>query len=186
MRREGGVFGQATPDRSIALPAMSATSPLFSIALPTAPKLLLTASVRVPLLPLPFPLFLLLPFQLPSRSLPLKLFSGFLNTDLGFLEILGKAGMSPVFASLAFGAESREVERTQFVLLHVLVCAVRAERAEASIVMWARWPFRFRIYMQVEAVIAVGTGQGAGVVRAFGHSAQVVFMQKLACISLLA
>jgi len=63
--------------------------------------------------------------------------------------------MRTVLAALALGTEAAEVERTQLLFLVVFERAVRAELAEASVVVRARWPLSFGVDVEVEAVIAV-------------------------------
>jgi len=57
---------------------------------------------------------------------------------------------------------------------------------EASVVMRARRSLGFGIDVEVETVVTVGAGLGSGVVRAFWHSSQVVFVKELACLAFLA
>lgn len=46
-----------------------------------------------------------------------------------------------------------------------------AEGAEAAVVVWARGDFGGGVDVQVEAFVAVGAEEGAGVLVAFGHAA---------------
>lgn len=65
-------------------------------------------------------------------------------------------------------------------------CTVRPERTETAIVMRARGPLGLGIDVEVEAVVAVGAREGAGIVRALGHAAQIVLVEELARLALLA
>ncbi len=68
----------------------------------------------------------------------------------------------------------------------MLVGAARAQRTEAALVVRARGPLRCRVDVQIEAVLPVRARLVAGKVAALGHPAQVILVQELACLRLLA
>lgn len=94
--------------------------------------------------------------------------------------------MSPVFASRSFRAEPSEIKRTQSRLLVVLQGAIGTERTEASVVVGTCWSLRFGVDVKVEAVVAVGAGLGARVVGTLGHAPEVVLVEELTGLALLA
>lgn len=81
-----------------------------------------------------------------------------------------------MLAGLAFWTETTEVKWTQFLLLVVFERAVRAQRAEASVVVRAGWSLGFGVDVEVETVVAVRAHLGARIVLALGHAAKVVFV----------
>lgn len=65
--------------------------------------------------------------------------------------------MCPVLALWPSRTESTQVERTYPLLLVMFERAMWAERTKATVVMWTRGSFGFRINVKVQAVIAVRT-----------------------------
>ena len=120
--------------------------------------------MRIPLFSFAFPFFFLLALELPLHAFPLQFFWRFLHAHLWVLEILRKPGMRSVLARLAFRTEASQVELTQLLFLVVFQCAYWAKWAEASIVVGARWPLRLGVDVEVETVVAIGAGKGAGIV----------------------
>lgn len=94
--------------------------------------------------------------------------------------------MGTVLAAFALWTEAAQVKRAQLVFLVVLQRAVWAEWAEAAVVVWARGALGIGVQVEVEAVVAVGAGLCAGVVGAFGHAAEVVFVEEFAGFALFA
>lgn len=83
------------------------------------------------------------------------------------------------------GTEPREIVHAQLPP-HVLLRAQRAQRTEAHVVVRARRQLRQRVDVQVQALLAVGAVAVAHEEVALGHLAQVVLVQKLALLALLA
>lgn len=94
--------------------------------------------------------------------------------------------MRTVLAGFTFRTEACQVEWTQFIFLIVLQSTVRAQWTEASIVMRTWRALRFRVDVEVQAVVAVRTCLGACVVGTFGHATQIILVQELARLTLLA
>lgn len=94
--------------------------------------------------------------------------------------------MGSIFALPSFWTEASQIEWTQLVLFVMFQGAYWSKRAEAAIVVRTGGPFRLWVYMEVQAIVAVRTCEGAGVVRAFGHAPEVVFVQEVAILALLA
>lgn len=88
-------------------------------------------------------------------------------------------------ASLSIGAESGQIEHAE-PPADMPLRAERAQFTESSVVVFAWGKPGFFAHMLIEAIVTVGTVSGAREGLAFGHSAQVVFMQILALHSLLA
>lgn len=83
------------------------------------------------------------------------------------------------------GAEPGEVEGTQLPP-HVLLRAPGPKRAEAHVVVRARRQPAQRVDVQIQALVAVGAVPVAHEEVALGHLAQVVLVQELAVLALLA
>lgn len=83
------------------------------------------------------------------------------------------------------GAEPGEVERAQLPP-DVLLRAPRPQRAEAHVVMRARRQPAQRVDVQVQTLVTVGAVPVAHEEVALGHLAQVVLVQELAVLALLA
>lgn len=93
--------------------------------------------------------------------------------------------MRPRLALRPIGTEAREIVHAQLPP-HVLLRAQRAQRTEAHVVVRARRQLRQRVDVQVQALLAVGAVAVAHKKVALGHLAQVVLVQKLALLALLA
>ncbi|KAK5636863.1 hypothetical protein RRF57_012575 [Xylaria bambusicola] len=101
------------------------------------------------------------------------------------IQILIPAGMSPFLARFTIGTEASEIAQAQLPS-HMSLAAIRAERAEAAVVVWARREFGQRVDVQVQTLVAVGAVPVAHEEVAFGHLAQVIFVQELASFALFA
>jgi hypothetical protein len=84
--------------------------------------------------------------------------------------------MRPILAAPTFWTEASQVEWTELIFLDVLQRAVWTEWTESAIVVRTRRPLGFGVDMEVQAVVAVGACERAGVVGAFRHAAQVVLV----------
>lgn len=93
--------------------------------------------------------------------------------------------MRTFLAILAIGAEASQVIRAELPT-DVLLGAVRAQRAEALVVVRARGQLGLGVDVEVEALVAVGAVAVADEEVALGHLAQVVLVQELAALALLA
>lgn len=130
------------------------------------------------------PLFLSHPLLLLLQSLLFDLFLALLYLDFWFLQICREPSMRPSFTCWAVGTETCQIEWTDFVSFHMLVCTVWTKRTESSIVVGTRWTFGFGIDMEIEAVFAVGASAGTGVIGAFWHATEVVLMKEFATVAL--
>ena len=149
------------------------------LAVPITPKPTPTL-MSIPLVPLPLLLFPLHHLALTLQLLRLKLLSALLHTRLRFLEISRIPRVSTVLAAFPLWTKPAQVKRTQLVFLVVLQRTVWTEWTEAAVVVWARGALSIWVQMQIETVVAVGAGLCAGVVGAFGHAAEVVFVEEFA------
>ena len=93
--------------------------------------------------------------------------------------------MSALLTGLTVGAEAAEEVRTDGAT-DVLLAAVGAEGAEAAIVMRTRGQLALGVDVEVEALVAVGAVAVAEEEIALGHLAQIVLVQELARLPLLA
>lgn len=129
---------------------------------------------------LPLPLLLSPRLFLPQCPLTLQLLLRLLGTHFGLLQVVLPAGVGAFLALLAVGAEAGEIVAADAVFSDVLLSAAGSKGAEAAVVVGAGRAFGLGVDVQVEAVVAVGAGQVSGVVVAFGHPSQVVFVKELA------
>lgn len=89
-------------------------------------------------------------------------------------------------ACFAIRTEARHVETTDVLLFYVACGAIRSQRTETSLVVVARRLLEVRIYVQEEALVAIGAKPVARELYAFGHLAKVVLVQELTGIAFLA
>ncbi|KAL7821923.1 hypothetical protein V8C26DRAFT_391403 [Trichoderma gracile] len=146
-------------------------------------------SVPLPPLPEPIPIVIssiLLLLQLQLLHLQLELLLTLLRA-LGhrLLQVLGPLRMRANLALRPVRTEPREIEDTQLPP-HVLLRTHRPQRTEAHVVVRTRRQLRQRIDVQVQTLLAVGAVPVAHEEVALGHLAQVVLVQKLAVLALLA
>lgn len=94
--------------------------------------------------------------------------------------------MWATFALWAFRTEAGKIKEAYVGLLVVLEGALWAEWAETAVVVRACRTLRFGIDVEIEAVVSVRASLRAGVIGAFGHAAEVVFVKKLASFAFLA
>lgn len=93
--------------------------------------------------------------------------------------------MGTLLAVRTFRAEAGKVEAAQLAA-NVLFGAVGPEGAEAHVVVRAGWQTTLRVDVEVEALVAVGAVAVAHEEVALGHLAQVVLVEELAVLALLA
>lgn len=101
------------------------------------------------------------------------------------LEVAVPARVGPLLAGAAVGAEAGEVVRAQLAA-DVALAAAGAQLAEAALVVGAGRQLAARVDVQVQALVAVGTVAVAYEEVALGHLTQVVLVQELAALALLA
>ncbi|KAL8305503.1 hypothetical protein RB597_003701 [Gaeumannomyces tritici] len=108
-----------------------------------------------------------------------------LDPDGGLLHLGVPARVRALPARPPIRAEAAEVVRAQLAP-HVLLCAPRPQRAEALVVVRTRGQLGLRVDVEIHALLAVLAEAVAEVKVALGHLAQVVLVQELAAIALLA
>lgn len=135
--------------------------------------------------PIPKPI----PIIIPPKHLPhirLHLILALLRAlRHRLLQILGPLRMRPHLALRPIRTKPREIVRAQLPP-HVLLRAQRAQRTKAHIVVRTRRQLRQRIDVQIQTLLAVGAVPVAHEEVALGHLTQVVLVQKLALLALLA
>lgn len=82
-------------------------------------------------------------------------------------------------------AKSRKIKLAQRASI-MRLGTMRSERTEAAIVVQARRELRRGVDVQIETLVAVAAVEGSHVLVAFGHAAQVIFVEELALVALLA
>lgn len=101
------------------------------------------------------------------------------------LEILLPAWMRTLLTRLPIGTETRQVIRAQ-PPPHMLLTAIGPQRTEALVVVRAGRQLALGVDVEVQALVAVGAVAVPHEEVALGHLAQVVLVQELAALPLLA
>ncbi|TLS24791.1 hypothetical protein PpBr36_08472 [Pyricularia pennisetigena] len=153
----------------------------FAIPLPIA------SPPITPLLTTPVAVFVIIVGASPRRRKAQGVVLANLLFDLDGRRVeLGiPARVGALLAQPAVGAEAAEVVGAQ-VAPDVLLAAPGAERTEALVVVRTGRQLALRVDVQVQALLAVLAVAVADVKVALGHAAQVVLVQELAPVALLA
>ncbi|TLD28624.1 hypothetical protein PspLS_03623 [Pyricularia sp. CBS 133598] len=139
-----------------------------------------------PLLSTPIAVFVIIVSTSPrGETHRILLTSRLLDLDRRRVELWIPAGMSTLLTQPPVGTEAAQIVGTQ-VPPDVLLAAPGAERAKALVVVRTRRQLALRVDVQVQTLLAVLAVAVADVKVALGHAAQVVLVQELAPVALLA
>lgn len=114
-----------------------------------------------------------------------RLFVHHVRLGDGLLEVLIPPRMRALLTRRTVGAEAGEVARAQLAA-DVLLAAGGAQRTEALVVVGAGRQLGLGVDVQIQTLVAVAAVAVADEEVALGHLAQVVLVQELAALALLA
>lgn len=155
----------------------SSSPPATSSAEPISP-----AAPAVPILPPEVSLVVVHPHKVVP---PHGLLGNDVHLSDGLLQVRVPPGMGALLTGGAVGAEAGKVAGAELAA-DVLLAAGGAEGAEAAVVVGAGGQLGLGVDVEVEALVAVGAVAVADEEVALGHLAQVVLVQELAALALLA